>query len=111
MDANLTAVINHIGEEYRDRIDRGSRHYVEIDIGKKAESLGFLQLKKAFGKVNAVVPLKQPTGGMKVRIDGRTFVHYAEYETGVVVPGYVARESGLPYRTFVPQDSMILNFV
>jgi hypothetical protein len=48
--------------------------------------------------------------GMKVRIDGRTFVNYAQFESGVVVPDHVAREAGLPYRAFVPNESMILNF-
>jgi hypothetical protein len=47
---------------------------------------------------------------MKVRIDGRTFVNYAEYPSGVVVPGYVAKEAGRNFKTFVPNDSMICNF-
>jgi hypothetical protein len=47
---------------------------------------------------------------MKVRIDGRTFIDYAQFESGVVVPGYVAREAGLTYKTFLPLGSMILNF-
>jgi hypothetical protein len=47
---------------------------------------------------------------MKVRIDGRTFVNYAEYESGVAVPGYLAKVTGQPYHTFVPLDSMICNF-
>jgi hypothetical protein len=47
---------------------------------------------------------------MKVRIDGRTFVNYAQFESGVVVPDYVARDAGLSYKTFIPKDSMILNF-
>jgi hypothetical protein len=47
---------------------------------------------------------------MKVRIDGRTFVNYAQFESGVVVPGFVAKAAGLKYKTFIPLDSMILNF-
>jgi hypothetical protein len=31
---------------------------------------------------------------MKVRIDGRTFVNYAQYDSGIVVPGYVAEKKG-----------------
>ena len=60
--------------------------------------------------MQAIIPLKKPVGGMKVRIDGRTFVNYAQYDTGVVVPGYGAKEAGLPFETFIPNDSMILNF-
>ena len=58
----------------------------------------------------AVVPLKGPQAGMKVRIDGRTFVNYAEDTSGIAVPGYLAREANREFRTFVPQDSMICNF-
>jgi len=47
---------------------------------------------------------------MKVRIDGRTFVNYAEYPSGIAVPGYLARETGRSYKTFIPNDSMICNF-
>ena len=32
---------------------------------------------------------------MKVRIDGRTFVDYASFDSGLAAPGYVAREAGL----------------
>ena len=56
------------------------------------------------------MPLKQPAEGMRVRIDGRTFMNYAQFEFGVVVPEYVAEDTGLPYKPFVPNDSMILNF-
>jgi hypothetical protein len=45
-----------------------------------------------------------------VRIDGRTFVNYAEYDSGIAVPGYIAKALGGSYRTFVPNDSMICNF-
>lgn len=33
-----------------------------------------------------------------------------EYDSGIAVPGYLAREVGQAYRTFVPQGSMICNF-
>jgi hypothetical protein len=48
--------------------------------------------------------------GMKVRIDGRTFVNYAQFDSGVVVPGFVARQAGMKHRTYEPLDSMVLNF-
>jgi len=47
---------------------------------------------------------------MKVLIDGRTFVNYAQYDSGVVVPGYVAERAGLPSRPYVADESMILDF-
>ena len=83
---------------------------MEVDIGKRAELLGFTELVNEYHAIQAIIPLKRPVSGMKVRIDGRTFVNYAQYETGVVVPGAIARKTGLPYKPFAPHDSMILNF-
>ena len=111
MNKNLDAVLANIGEEYQDRIGDGSRFYVEVDIGKRADALGFADVKERYNGAHAIVPLKRPTLGMTVRIDGRTFVNYARYDSGIATPGYVAKDSGLPHTTFVPNDSMILNFV
>ena len=47
---------------------------------------------------------------MKVRIDGRTFVNYALFDSGVAVPGYIVKDASLPHRTYIPNDSMICNF-
>ncbi|MEN8809647.1 MAG: hypothetical protein ABF291_19375 [Desulfobacterales bacterium] len=110
MNHDIDDILVTIGEEFGDNIGEGVRNYLEVDIGRKAEQLGRPEIGKKFRNVYAMVPLKKPTGGMKVRIDGRTFVDYAQFESGVVVPGYVAREVGLTYKTYVALDSMILNF-
>jgi hypothetical protein len=47
---------------------------------------------------------------MDNRIDGPTFVNYAEYDSGMAVPVYLANASGRKFRNFVPNDSMICNF-
>ena len=110
MDKNLADVLKKIANEYRDKISSGSRFYMEINIGKKAEDYGHFEIKDKYRDKYAMVPLRQPVSGMKVRIDGRTFVNYAQFESGVVVPNCVARDAGLSYKTFAPNDSMILNF-
>jgi len=110
MNARLKGVIENIDMEFRDKIQKGSRHYMEVSVGEHATKLGYQDLGKKFIKTFAVVPLKDPQEGMKVRIDGRTFINYAEFDSGIAVPGYLAREAGKKYRTFVPQDSMICNF-
>ena len=110
MNATIDDIITKIGEEYRDNIEGDARHYLEVDIGRKAEQLGRPEVGEKFKNVYAVVPLRKPAKGMKVRIDGRTFVDYAQFESGVAVPGYVAKEANLTYKTFIPLDSMILNF-
>lgn len=110
MTLEIDDIILKIGEEFRNDIEEDARNYLEVDIGRKAEQLGRPEIGKKFRNVYAVVPLKKPVDGMKVRIDGRTFVDYAQFESGVAVPGYVAKEAGLTYKTFIPLDSMILNF-
>jgi hypothetical protein len=110
MNRNLNKVLDSIADEYRNIVLNGSRNYIEIDIGKRAEILGYPELKKQYNHVNAIVPIKQPEGGMKVRIDGRTFVNYARYGAGIGVPGYVAKEAGIQHDTFVSNEHMILNF-
>ncbi len=109
MNKNLDAVLASIGEEYKDRIGDGSRFYVEVDIGKRAATMGFDDIRDAYAGAHAIVPLRRPELGMTVRIDGRTFVNYARYDSGIATPGYVARDSGLPHTDFVANDSMLLN--
>ena len=110
MKNNLSAVLVKIGEDYKENIRDDSRHYLEISLAQKAAELGFSEVKECYRKVYAIVPLKQPVSGMKVRIDGRTFVDYAQFESGVVAPNYVARQVDLPYKTYTAKDSMICNF-
>jgi len=111
MNNELNEVLKKIVEEYKGSIAKGSRNYLEVDIGKKAAGCGYEKLAGKFDGVNAIVPLSRPMAGMKVRIDGRTFVNYAQVESGIAVPGYVAEAAGLPREAFIPNDSMILNFV
>jgi hypothetical protein len=110
MNKDLKTVLNTIGEEYKEKIQRGSRHYLEVSIGGQAEKLGHTDLKHKYENTYAIIPLKVPQKGMKVRIDGRTFVNYAEHTSGIAVPGYLAREVGRSFKAFIPNDSMICNF-
>ena len=110
MTNNLSEVLTKIGEAYQENILEDSRYYLEISIAQKAAELGFSEVKKRYRNVRAIVPLKQPISGMKVRIDGRTFVNYAQFESGIVVPNYVARQVDLPHRAYIAKDSMICNF-
>jgi hypothetical protein len=57
-----------------------------------------------------IAPLKQPVNGMKVRADSRTFVRYCQFESGIVVPNYIAGQVDLPHRAYIAKDSMICNF-
>ncbi len=110
MEDHLKKVLRQIDEDYRGEISKESQHYREVSIGQRAERLGYSELNRRFRDVRAIVPLKQPMEGMKVRIDGRTFVNYAQFESGVVVPGYLAQQTDLPFESYVAKDSMILNF-
>ena len=110
MNQRLNEVLEAIGDCYRGKIQRGSRHYLEVNVGKTAAALGYGELEEKYATTFAIVPLNAPQRGMKVRIDGRTFVDYAEYASGIAVPGYLARESGNAFVPFVANDSMICNF-
>lgn len=105
----LDVVLEKIGETYRDDIQGGSRFYLEVNIGRQARTLGYGDISEKFRDAYAVVPIKQAVPGMKVRIDGRTFVNYAQFDSGIAVPGYVAKDAGLAFKAFIPNDSMILN--
>ena len=110
MISELDVVLKDISDEFKADILKDARNYREVDIGKRAEALGFSGLKEAYKSINAVVPIKEPIEGMKVLVDGRTFVNYRQFDSGIAVPGYVAEVSGLLHQPFVPNDSMILNF-
>jgi len=105
----LSKVLSEIGEEYKGNINNNSRHYLEISLAQKATELGLSEVNKHYKNVCAIVPLKRPVSGMKVRIDGRTFVNYAQFESGVVVPNYVANQVDLPHKAYAANDSMICN--
>jgi hypothetical protein len=110
MDNQLKDLFKYLELEYGDKIQRGARNYLEVNLAEKARKLGYGDLCEKFRTACVIVPLKDSQPGMKVRIDGRTFVNYAEYDSGIAVPGYLAKASGMNYRTFVPNDSMICNF-
>lgn len=106
----LSEVLTKIGKDYQENIQDDSRYYLEINIAQKAAELGFTEVEENYKSVYAIVPLKRPVRGMKVRVDGRAFINYAQFESGIVVPNYVAKEVNLSYKTFIPNDSMICNF-
>jgi hypothetical protein len=110
MSNELSEVLTKIAEEYREEISGESGTYLELDIGKEAEKLGYSNLAEKYRGVEAVVPLKRTPEGMKVMIDGRTFVDYAQLETGVVIPGYVAKEAALPSRHYEAPVSIVRVF-
>ena len=110
MNDKLNEVLDIIGEEFKGKIQKGSRHYLEVSVGSHAEKLGHEDLKEKYKNTYAIIPLKAPQKGMKVRIDGRTFVNYAEHASGIAVPGYLARDAGRSFKAFIPNDSMICNF-
>jgi hypothetical protein len=110
MDNQLTQVIRQLGTAYEDVIEKGSRIILEVDLGREAEKMGFDQLGHQLRGVEAVIPVKKSVDGMKVLIDGRTFVGYREYGPGIAVPGHVAGQITLPASPYVPADSLVRQF-
>ena len=110
MDNHIDELLKHVEETFGSIIQRGARHYLEVNLADQARKLGFEDFGEKYKTACAIIPLKAPQRGMKVRIDGRTFVNYAEYDSGMVVPEYLAKASGRNFRAFIPNDSMICNF-
>ena len=110
MDNKLKHIIQQISCAHKDKIGINARHYLEVNIGRQAEQMGISDLPDQFRSAAVIVPLKEPLAGMKVRVDGRTFVDYGGFDSGLAAPGYVARASGLPFHPYVAHDSMVLNF-
>ncbi len=110
MQNNLPLVIRAIEDKYRERIRPDSPVYLESNIGKEGERLGFPDVYERFRDVAAIIPIDSHVEGMKVMIDGRTFVKYAQLDSGIAMPEYVAKEAGAPYHLYKPDESMILNF-
>ena len=106
----LNDLLDQIGEIYKPMIMKGSRNYIEVSVGKQANEMGYADLKEKYQNAWVIVPLKSPQNGMKVRIDGRTFVNYSEHASGIAVPGHLAKAAGQSFKRFVPNDSMICNF-
>ena len=107
MQNQLQDVIKHLGKEYARDISQDSSNLLEVDIAGKADKLGYKEVRDKYRGVTAFVPLKGTAPGMKVMFDGRGFSRHAQFESGVVVPAYVARDAGLPHKAFLPHDSMI----
>lgn len=110
MKNDLNAVIKKIGEDFRELIQADGRNYVEVSISGKAGELGLADIEQCYHNVFAIVPIKRPVDGMKVRIDGRTFVNYQQFDSGVAVPGFVADNTSIPHKKYGVQNSMICNF-
>ena len=111
MQNSLKVLIEGIGNHYREAIDPQSRFYVEVDLGKEAAKAGMGKLEQQWQGVNAIVPVNSDRPGMKVLIDGRTFVHYVQFSNGVVVPGYVAEAvPELERRPYTAHEDMMLIF-
>ena len=110
MDAQLKTLLDHIGRQHAERIAPDGRNYMEVNIGREARERGLGEVSARFAAAHVVVPLKAPLPGMKVRIDGRTFVDYRRHPSGMAVPGYVAEAAGMRSEAYSANDSMILNF-
>jgi hypothetical protein len=110
MDNRIDELLKHVEDTYSGKIQHGARHYLEVNLSEQARKLGFADLAEKYKTACAIIPLKAPQHGMKVRIDGRTFVNYAEVDSGMAVPVYLANATGIKFRPFVPNDSMICNF-
>lgn len=110
MNKQLKKVLEYIKVENKHHAESGARNYLNVDIGQIARKLGFKDLTKKYLNREVVIAIKEPEPGMKVRIDGRSFVNYVEYSDGFAVAAQIAEKAGLPSKPYTANDSMIFNF-
>ena len=110
MENNLNIVLEKIGDDYKDVLQADGRNYMEVSISQKAAELGLTDIEECYKDALAILPIDGPVEGMKVRIDGRTFVNYVQFDTGVVVPNHISQFSTLNHSPYTAQNSMICNF-
>jgi len=110
MSNELSEVLTRIADEYKEEIASDSGTYLELDIGKEAEKLGYSNIAEKYRGIAAAVPLKRKLNGMKVMMDGRAFMDYVQLETGIVIPGYIAKEAALPNKHYEAPESIVRVF-
>lgn len=109
MKKHLNSIFNKIIQKYGKNITKKSRNYIEVPISSLAGPEAKDSLPENVLFAGVIVPLKEPVSGVKVRIDGRTFLNYQQFDSGIAVPDYVAKAAELPAKTYTAEDSMILN--
>jgi hypothetical protein len=110
MDKQLRQILLKIKDTYRDLMSTDSIYLLDVNIGKEARKMGYVKLSARYDHSEVVIPLKESPAGMKVMIDGRTFVNYAQLELGLIVPNYVAQNAGVPFKHYHAKDSLVRVF-
>ena len=110
MDKRLDMILTGIIDDYSDELSEDSIYFVDVNIGKRAAGLGYDDLGSQYRNTEAVVFVKGPKKGMKVMIDGRTFINYSSLGPGVAVPSHVAERTTLKHRPFTAAESLVRIF-
>ncbi|MDO8556512.1 MAG: hypothetical protein Q7R96_05070 [Nanoarchaeota archaeon] len=107
--SSLVDALTAIENEFRDEILPTGVAYCLIDLGKVLQQLGAHDDVASFTGINAIVPLKRVKGGMNFEVNGKELSDYAQLQSGIVVPTWVAQQTELPHKTYQPKDRMVLN--
>ncbi len=110
MDNRLDRILMQIMNDYRDELSEDSIHFVDVNIGRRAAGMGFADLGSQYKDAEAVLFVNGGKKGMKVMIDGRTFVNYSTLGPGVAVPSYVAEKTALKHEPFTAAESLVRIF-
>jgi len=108
MEKELAKILEKIGNGFKKEILPESKIYCIIDIGQAAENFGKPELKEEYKDINAVIPLKKAKGDWGFEVDGTGLSDYAQLESGIAVPKYIAEKSGLPNKKYQPKEKMFL---
>lgn len=110
MKGSLKKILSKISDDYRPLIAKDSIYFLDVNIGKTADRMGITDISSSYYDTNIIIPLKHPLSGMKVMVDGRTFINYAQLDTGLILAEYVAQEADIDYQTYHARESMIRVF-
>ena len=110
MDKRLDKILSGIIDDFRDELSDDSIYFVDVNIGQRAARMGYDDLGNQYKTTEAVLYVRNPKKGMKVMIDGRTFVNYACLGPGVAVPSHVAKQTAMKHKPFTAADSLVRIF-
>ena len=103
---SLTKVLEKIAEEHKGNLMPKSKIYCNVDLAKAFEKNGF-KGDRYLG-VYVIVPLRKLLSKKNYSVNGAAFVELYQLDSGIVLPEWVAKESGLKYNKYKPKDLMTL---
>ena len=106
----LANILEYIADKFKDEILKHGRNHVSMNIGDVCEVMGIKTGAELYHHVNVLVPLKQaPEDSLVEIVHGADISNHRQTATGLVVPEWIAKISGLCHQPYQPGRYMILH--